>query len=249
MKPKQEICIEAINLKTRKLNGYKLLTVYSKEYGVLKLTGSKLGGRSEPFVHNHFYISFGKEDIHKIIQTEFIGYFSKLNLNLERMAHAWQYSDFLEACSEAQDERSPQIFDLLFNSLSSLQKTEDQFENISLQFLWQLSVLLGYKPNLGLCNLGQQCHLNQKLNQENWPNAFFDLEAGGVLCSACPEEPITAESIKILPNVYKALLLLEKGQISDNAKLNQFLLGLLQRYLQKHTCQKLKSLKVFSQLL
>lgn len=250
MKARQEICIEALNLKTRKLNGYKLLTVYSKEYGVLKLTGSKLGGRSEPFVHNYFYIVFGKEDIHKIVQTEFIGHFSKLNSNLERMAHAWQYADFLEACTEGQDEKSAQIFDLLFHSLKALEESENNFEDISLQFLWQLSIFLGYKPNLSLCGLGPECHLQKNINQDNFPSAFFDFESGGILCLSCPsQEVIGSEAVKILPGIYKALLALEKGKMSENLKINKFLLSLLQRYLQKHSCRKLKSLEIFSQIL
>jgi DNA repair protein RecO len=245
MKPKEELKIEAINLRTFKLSGYKVLSVYSKEYGLLKLSGSRLGGRSEPFVRNNYWISVGAGDIHKIIQSEFLEQFSSLSTELNKMAHAWQYVDFLEACSHPNEERSGEIFELLYSSLLQLNK-EEQATFISNKFLWKLTELLGYKPSLSLCDLEQsECYLAKHTEANTW----FDFEHGGIICEGCQIQP-SRDSIRILPGICKSLKELNQNNISTttNKSAADFVLSLLQRYLQKHTNRKIKSLKIFQQL-
>jgi DNA repair protein RecO (recombination protein O) len=244
---KREVCIEAINLRTHKLSGYKLLTVYSKEHGLIKLSGSKLGGRSEPFVHNRFWISIGQSEIHNIRQTEFIAHFTDVSRDLSKMAHAWQYAEFLEACTHENEERSEDIFNLLLGSLSSLEEGSTDLNTVSINFLWNLTKLMGYEPSLKLCGLpDQDCELvNGARDREAW----FDFEHGGLLCSACAERP-SPDSIDILPKIYAVLNGLEKGVIaSASSGANQFVMSILQRYLQKHSKRKIKSTKILQQLM
>ncbi|MDJ0625699.1 MAG: DNA repair protein RecO [Candidatus Caenarcaniphilales bacterium] len=239
---KESISIEAINLRTKKVNGFKILTVFSKEYGLIKLSGSKLGGRSEPFVHNRYWINFGSNDIHSIKQTEFIDHFRNLSTDLDKLYLAWQFAEFIEACSHFHEERSEQIFDLLFECLDQLERNND-VNNVELvnYFLWKLTEFLGYKPNLSMCER-TKCSLLEGELVDSW----FSFQQGGVSCSACSNKP-TSDFVTILPGIYKQLNYLSsidefqsQESISDNA-LN-FVRTLLQRYLQTHTDRKIKSI-------
>jgi len=248
MKAKQEIQIEAINLRTIKLNGYKLLSVYSKEYGLMKLSGSKLGGRSEPFVRNYFWISGGSNEIHNIKQSEFISHFKNLSLDLDKLTCAWQFAEFLEACSHFHEEKSPEIFNLFIECLTHMDTEEVDLQALSNYFLWQLSEYLGYKPHLTLCELeSAECKLKQNPELEAW----FDFEQGGVLCKGCSEKAST-DSVRILPGIYKLLNSLDGANHNFKEKCKtgavDFVNSLLKRYLQKHTSKKMKSLNISKQL-
>ncbi len=249
MKAKREVCIEAINLKTHKLSGYKLLSVYSKEYGLLKLSGSKLGGRSEPFVRNLFWIQMTEgADIHKIVNSEFQEHFSSLSLSLERMSTAWYFADYLEACSHPNEDRSQEIFSLFLNSLKELsnQVSVPDLDSITISFMWDLARLLGYKPNLRMCNQeAAECSINRNQDLRAW----FDFEAGGILCEKCSERP-SYDSVIILPGIYKCLKLLDEGKTLNECPKGavSFVTQLLQRYLQRHTNRKMKSLEVYARL-
>ncbi len=259
---KREICIEAINLKSNKLNGYRLLTVYSKELGVLKLSGSKLGGRAEAFVRNNFWINYSeKSDIHSIRQSEFIGLFKGINQNYEKLMGAWQWAEFLEACSHTGEDHSQEIFDLFWNCLKTLEEIPEQvYEQkgliLNLYFLWNLSHFLGYEPNLHLCQQNHEkfdCPLLK--NEAKFHDLFFDFEQGGILCSACPGDlQMTPYSSKILGGIYKIFIDLKEQNLDQILSENiqnthqkpalEFTKKTLQKYLQIHAHHKLKSISL-----
>lgn len=237
----KEKCVEAINLRVQKLNGFKLITAFSKEHGLLKLCGSKLGGRSEPFVHNLYWISNSKSDIFSIRHTEFKGQFKELLTDLDRLTWAWQFAEFIETGSHYNEDKSREIFDLFLGSLEQLSKSKkDEINFICSSFLWNLSAMLGYKVSLGLCDRERSdCKLyKESENTEAW----FDLEQGGIMCSAC-QERTSRNKVKILPNIYRTLIGLENNRkVSEhNQQAEEFITSLLQKHLQEHTNKRLKS--------
>lgn len=249
----KETCIEAINLRTRKLNGFKLLTVFSREYGLIKLSGSKLGGRSEPFVHNLYWIGNSKSEIHSIKHSEFKGQFRNITTDLDKLSLAWQYAEFLEACSHHQEERSSEIFDLFQETLSQLaQAANNDFAPISNNFFWHLSELLGYKASLTLCDQPEtNCALKSRPESVE---AWFDFEHGGILCSACKQRP-SGDCIRVLPGIYKLLNILENSNQKTNTNnsvkniaAEDFVTNILQKHLQKHTDRKMKSTNISKHL-
>ena len=160
---KEEIKIEAINLKFIKLATGRILTVYSKEYGLMKLSGSSLGGRSDSFVRNFFYIKNlnfhnNSHEIFQIKASEFQQNFPRLKLNLDCLSQAWQYAEIIEKCSHFQDEQSQEIFSLFLDSLIFLEKISLENSNqenllnniyrISCIFFWKIIKLLGYEPSI-----------------------------------------------------------------------------------------------------
>ena len=243
MKKGTEIELEALNLRTRRLNGYKLLTVYSREYGLLKLSGSKLGGRSALLVHNKFWIKAGREDIHRILQSEFLNYWPALSLNIEKMSFALFFAELLEKLTNSYDPESPQIFELLIKAVQQLAEAplqNTQLENIGLLFLWNLSKNLGYQPSVTLSD--PQKHYT--FNTENQPIVWFDLNAGELIYSSYQSTNNYSKDnlIQILPGIYRALQNLSKNQAISSPQANHFLFKLMQRYLQVHSPQKFKAL-------
>ncbi|MDX1920969.1 MAG: DNA repair protein RecO [Candidatus Caenarcaniphilales bacterium] len=249
MDTNQETRIEAINLRTRRVNGFKILTVFSKEYGLLKLSGSKMGGRSEPFVHNVYWIKLGPSEIHNIKVTEFKGHFKQIIKDLDKMVYAWQFAELLEACSHFYEEKSEIIYNLFYETLSSLEEPNADYLLISNYFIWKLADSLGYKPNLRGCQKEySDCHLNKTFNYEAW----LDLEHGEISCNFCSQRP-SSEHVKILPGVYSSLHTLENisnyedyftHASSRNEQAIEFVTKILQRYLQKHTEKRIKSMSV-----
>ena len=257
---KREICIEAINLKSNKLNGYRLLTVYSKELGILRLSGSRLGGRSEAFVRNNFWINYNeKSEIHSIKQSEFIGHCKGISQNYEKLINAWQWAEFLEACSHTGEDNSQELFDLFWTCLEkaeemSVEVYEQRALILNLYFLWNLSHFLGYEPNLHLCQQNHEksnCPLLK--NEAKFHDLFFDFEQGGILCSACPSDLVMSTySSKILGGIYKIFTELQNQNLKEiltkNLEINyqkpalEFAKKTLQKYLQVHAHHKLKSI-------
>lgn len=249
MDTNQETHIEAINLRTRRVNGFKILTVFSKEYGLLKLSGSRMGGRSEPFVHNIYWIKLGPSEIHNIKQTEFKGHFKEIIKDFDKMFYAWQFAELIEACSHFYEEKSENIFNLFYEVLGLLEAPTPNYLLISNYFIWKLADNLGYKPNLRGCqNQFSDCHLNKSTNYEAW----LDLEQGEITCNFCSQKP-SGENVKILPGVYSSLNVLENistfpdysshaSSLNENAI--EFINKILQKYLQKHTEKKIKSMNL-----
>ncbi|MDX1918962.1 MAG: DNA repair protein RecO C-terminal domain-containing protein [Candidatus Caenarcaniphilales bacterium] len=243
----KEVCIEAINLRSIKLNGFKLLVVYSREYGLLKLSGSKLGGRSEPFVHNLYWIGMGSEEIHRIKQSEFQDYYREITSDFTRLSCASTMAEILEQCTHFHEEQSAAIFGLFRESLTLLNHRDKPEKSILLNFLWRICELIGYGVNLRLCGYeGRDCALSRDLQKVE---AWLDLDHGGISCSTCTMlRP--GHSIEVLPNIYQAMLALKEGhyECTQNAS-THFLINLLLRHIQNQTDRKLKSVDLLKDAL
>ncbi len=244
---KKEVCCDCINLRCRKLPSTRILSVYSKEYGLVKLSGSKLGGRAQSFICNKFWIELQEgKDIYNIKHSEFIKNFSNLEKDLLILYHAFFYVEILEQASHFHDEKSEKIFNLLYKALEYLDELAIKENNNSfvlcntLYFLWNIIILLGYEPVL-----------NIKDNFESENKIIFDFENGLIDFKAHDFKFSKDFCVELLPNSYKAFLNLEKLKLSNiedlektinlNDKLIFFLINTLQRYLQIKIDRKFKS--------
>lgn len=238
--------IRAINLQTKKLPKNKLLKVYSRERGLLLLSGNKLGGRSEPFVENIFTVKFSnRSDIHTIQASDFQLHFKNILLDYNHLSIAWNFAELLESFSHSDDVHSPELFDLFYISLDSLNQAEYYQEDksllILLKFLWNFIVFIGYKPDFKI--------LDNYLGQEKI--LYFDLEEGELIAHK-PEDSINNNYsyIDILPKVQQAFSYLLASEYSNlNISLQKFCISILLRYLQNKAEKVFKTSSAIYELL
>jgi recombinational DNA repair protein (RecF pathway) len=237
---KEEVKVEAINLHTKKLNGYKLITAYSREYGLVKMSGSKLGGRSEPFVKNNYWIKISNSEIHQIKHSEFLHHQKGLIDDFDKLIFACQLSEYLESCSHFGDDHSSEIYELFDNCLALLGEGSQDLIHIMNYFLWNLSGELGYQPNLfGCLDRLPSCHLKENKDLKCW----FDLDHGDLFCERCSNGEF-GEIVQILPSVLQSLIgLNEKNYLQfkrENLKAEEFVKSILHRHIQRHCLKKIK---------
>ncbi len=229
--------VEGINLRCQRLNGYKLLTVFTRELGLLKLTGSKLGGRSEPFVHIRYSFEHKtNREIFNIKSSEFIGSYPKLYEDYDRLQLAWEGAGYLDSCCEQNFEGLEPIFDQFLLFLSTLNEQQANPKLIFLQFVWGLCGDLGYEPSPCLHGEPELCALN--FLEGNSCRAFFDLLGGGLICPVCQAEPERhgAELSQGSLALYKSMHC--SGTLEKHNP--DALLTLLKKYLVNHSLRRAK---------
>lgn len=239
MSPTQNhVKINALNLRLIKLPQHKIIKVYSDEYGLLSLSGKRLGGRSEPFVHNIFYIKYNpQKDIQQIQHSEFQQHFHGLQKDFERLSYAMYICELVEVFSHLNDPVSKDIYLTLYDTLARLHMGYETPVEIILYFLWEFIDLAGYKPNLTLLETSY-----------NHDSLFFCLEDGELTSSI--NRTNTKYLIQLLPRIQKGIHNLLHTNISSiEPEIQNFILSMLQRYLHHKSDSKLKTFDILKQLL
>jgi len=183
----------------------QLFTVYTKEFGKLKILGravrkigAKLRGSFQLFRLVELEFIQGKS--HKTLTDAIVvKKFSKIENDLKKIKAVHQMADVLDSLviREEKDNLIWQLLFEVFERLNNLPFTVHDLRLIYYYFFWNLITLLGYQPQLGNC---VSCH--EKLKPEG---LSFIPEEGGVICVDCFEKDkekesvwISAETIKIL---------------------------------------------------
>lgn len=181
----------------------RLFTIYSRDFGRLKILGkgirkisSKLRSGMEIFYLSEIEFIQGKT-YKTLTDAILIEKFENLRKDLKRLSIAYKISEVLDNLIKGQ-ERDEKIWHLLnevFNKLNNLQFRVYSLQLIYYYFLWNFLSFLGYKSELYLCSI---CQKNLKPE-----NLYFNQEEGGVICQKCFErinsgEKIKPETVKIL---------------------------------------------------
>ncbi|MDD3653397.1 MAG: DNA repair protein RecO [Desulfotomaculaceae bacterium] len=172
--------LEAVVLRARDCgNADKLLVIYSREFGKLKLMAhgaakpaSRKRGSVQLFAHSKFLINRGRE-LDSISQGEIIEMFSSLRNDLERIGYASYLAELVDAFAP-EGEPNPAFFELIITTLRLL-ATEDA-ELVARAFEIKALTMLGYRPSLERCT-----HCRSPLSG----HLYFSPAAGGVLCEDC----------------------------------------------------------------
>lgn len=137
--------------------------------GVRK-TSSRFGARLEAPSHVALQLYEGRE-LDTITQAESIDHFRSIRDDLDCITRA---SSMLEAVDHMSPERepNPQLYTMLLGALRTL--AADSHPLVTPAFFWKLLALEGYRPVLDGC---VTCGETDDL-------VAFDLEEGGVLCTA-----------------------------------------------------------------
>jgi len=189
----------------------QLFTIYTKDFGKLKILGkairktkAKLRGNVQLFFLSEIEFIQGKT--YKILTDALlIKNFPEIKKDLKKLKVAHRIADLLDLLVKGQ-EPEEEIWNLLeevFNKLNNLQFTIFSLQLIYYYFLWNLLTALGYRPQLYNCSLCQEKLTPEKL--------YFSPKAGGVICSNCAQ-PKKEKLVSVHPDTVKILrLILDKN--------------------------------------
>lgn len=231
---------EAVVLRARDCgDGDKLLILYSREYGKIKVMAhgvakpsSRKRGAVQPFTHTKFLLHRGRE-IDSVSQCEGVEMFSFLRGDLEKISHASYLAELVEALTP-EGEPHESLFTLLLATLR-LMEAEDA-EMLARAFEIRSVGLLGYRPVLETC-----AHCQGPIGGE----VLFSPGLGGVLCKDCGlADPVAVpcsrgvvETLKILQNWHPSRL----RQLKVERPARNQIKNLLYEYLKYHLERDLKS--------
>lgn len=181
----------------------QLFTIYTKDFGKLKILGrairkisSKLRSGMETFYLSEVEFIQGKT-YKTLTDAILIEKFQNLRKDSERLSIAYQISEALDSLIGGQ-EPEERIWELLketFQKLNTLNIEHRTSNLIYHYFLWNLLSILGYKPELYHC-LSCQKKLEPKI-------LYFNQKEGGIICQDCFKKTkfgkvIQSDIIKIL---------------------------------------------------
>jgi len=172
----------------------RLLTVFSPEYGKLRLlakgvrkTTSRKAGHIELFMLTHLLVARARTwDI--ISQAEIVEAYRLLRENLDKTSHAYYLAELVDRFTEEHDPNAP-VFELLALTLAQISYVDDPFVALRYFELHLLS-LTGYQPQLHFCVACQE-------PLQPVDNNYFHFVDGGTLCPAHGQNRPNAEIVPL----------------------------------------------------
>ena len=132
----------------------KIVTVFTRDYGKFNViakssrnTKSRFSGVFENI--NHVSLILNKKDnrdLQFVSKADCKNSFPKIKADLDRIFIAFRMLELINNSLHDYDE-NPELFDLLLNSVESLENAGKNFPNYLLFFQLNLSRLLGFKPD------------------------------------------------------------------------------------------------------
>lgn len=231
---------EAVVLRARDCgNGDKLLILYSREYGKMKVMAhgvarpsSRKRGAVQPFTRTKFLLHRGR-GLDSVSQCEGVEMFPHLRNDLGKISYASYLAELVDVLAPEGEPNEP-LYLLLLETLRLM--AGNDAEILVRAFEIRAAGLMGYRPVLESC--------------ANCPGPadgelFFSPERGGVLCGACgsavrhalPCSRGTVEILKILRSWPPAKLRQLKVERRDRHRIK----FMLHEYLKYHLERDLKS--------
>jgi DNA repair protein RecO (recombination protein O) len=172
---------EGIVLKHVKLaGGRKILVLFSLKYGKISAgTSINEKGRSKatlalrPFTYSKFEI-FKNRDSYNVNSAEVIKSFYKIGEDVDKYMYASYILEFTDKII-SENERAPQLFGLLIDYLSTLEKRTKKYLTLALAYQIKALSYIGCMPELKHCvSCGNEVQL-----------VAFSIEEGGIVCENC----------------------------------------------------------------
>ncbi|MBD1810470.1 DNA repair protein RecO [Microcoleus vaginatus DQ-U2] len=204
-----------INLKSAAMGeSDRVLTILTREFGLIRAVApgvrkqrSTIGGRSELFVVNELLIAKGRS-LDKITQADTVQSHPGLSRNLGKLSAA-QYLAELAIASALSDEPQEELFWLLGEHLSRLERLSDRTEIQSAAVLvahlthgiFHLLALAGLAPQVQVCCATRQ-PLIPNFTDPNWQTGF-SIPSGGTF-SLSELANLEAELSSEIGSLYKS---------------------------------------------
>lgn len=133
----------------------KIITIFSRDIGkfsaLVKSTRSVKSRNTGVFDNlNHISVIFNKKesgDLQFISKGECVNSFSKIKTDLEKLSGAFRMLELVNHATHDYDT-NPELFDLVSNCLTAMNKCERNPGNFLLYFQANLTRLMGIKPEL-----------------------------------------------------------------------------------------------------
>ena len=177
---------EAIILRSQKFRETsKILTLYTKKYGKMKVIAkgarglkSRFYGSLEPL--NYISIVFyfiEKRDLQLISQADIRNYFKQIKTDLEKYSLTSIIFEVILRSEYAEDP-NPFLFNTVVQFLESLDLAADRYENRFFWFLLKFLQIYGFKPQFDAC-----IHCGRRHTETI--DFFFSISRGGLICQNC----------------------------------------------------------------
>lgn len=172
---------EGIVLKNVKMpGGRKILVLFSLKYGKISAgTNINEKGRSKstlalrPFTYSKFEIYKNRES-YNVNSAEVIKSFYKIGEDVDKYMYASYILEFTDKII-SENERAPQLFDLLIDYLTALEKRNKKYATLALAYQIKSLLYVGCAPEVKKCVC---CGGNQELS-------WLAVNEGGVICNNC----------------------------------------------------------------
>ena len=186
----------------------RLLTVYTRDFGTLRLVGkglrgpkSRLAGHLEPLVHVALQLARGRS-LDVVTGADTLHGHPALHNSLEGIARGLVCAELVEAFAP-EEQANPELFHLLLHALTMLNAGEG--DRLLWHFAFHVLRLTGYMPEL------QQCVVCGAPVQPE--EHLFTPGLGGVVCPDCarggdPGAPHERAGAPLLPLSVNALKVL-----------------------------------------
>ena len=181
-----------------------LLTVYTRDFGKLKLISKGVRSPEQRFVSA--YELFALDDIvfyerkkggfFLLSQCELVSFFPKARAALDRIAYAIYFIELLNFVTSLGDKNT-KLYELLLNTLELLSSKASP-KRVARIFEIKLLSILGLMPRLKTC-----ASCDKRIEKQR---VRFSLSSGGVLCEACfssdkMARPILAGTINFISHI------------------------------------------------
>lgn len=223
----------------------KIVTLFTEELGKVavmahgaKKPGSRFHASSQPFVQG-VYTFPASRGLGQLKSAETITSFPEVRQDIDRMAHAMYWLEFVDRTQEDRVPNRP-LFRLLRDALTASNAGMDA-DLITHHLELRMLRVLGVGPVLSGC---LRCG-------DVSPTMYFSVVSGGFLCARHAEP----EAFRLSERLAKLLYLLDQHDLSHFATVTlseesrRLLRNLFDAYLEAYSGLHLKSKKVLDQLL
>lgn len=250
---------EAIVLRTMKYGESSLIaTLYMREHGKVSVLakGARNRGRSkvialEPMSHVQAVVyTKPNRDLQLLTQCEAVRAMKGLTADLDAMAAGMAAVELVHLAT-VPGEAHPEQFDLLSDTLDTLQGATPHPENALYFFEVRFLEMLGFRPELSRCTV---CSLPLEPGGEGG-GVEFAVSPSGAVCSACARRggataEISLQALRALAGFQKTGKAALACRVVLTPEMNRDIRGILRRFLQHHVTgmKPLRSENVFSLL-
>lgn len=233
----------------------KIVTVYSRKYGKMKVIAkgargakTKFGASLEPMTHSSIVV-YRKEhrDLHLLSKSEIAEPLLQLSADGNRLAVGLAIVELVNMVMHDEEENPP-MFLLLLESLQALNLSSRNTENVFFAFELRMLELFGYGLNVHRCS---KCGRGV-VADPGAESGFLLLSTGSVICSEC-HSTFNAGGIRLSKGMIRTFIHLRNAELKSvtdmrlSAAMKDEMFALLHMYLKYHIegVRTLKSLSVF----
>lgn len=251
------VSTDAIVLRSMKYGDTsKIVTLYSRKYGKIRVMAkgartskNKFGASLEPMVHSSIVI-YKKEqrDLHLLSKCEIASPFLGLNDDGGKMAMGLAMIELINMVMHDEEENQP-MYTLLLESLSAIDESLKNPENIFFSFELRLAAIFGYALDIGHC---ARCG-RSLIDGSASAGGYILLASGSAVCSDC-HRIHRVGGVKVSQKILQLLSHLAAASVRSvpdetiSRPMQEEIISLLQTYLKYHIegVRTLRSLSLFT---